>query len=420
MLEKAKKLLNEFKGSNYVYGAGVVDKTGEVAASIGKKAVLVRGGFKGSNEYVERIKRSLESNQVELAGIIKGANPNAPLEDLERVTNELKIANPDVIISFGGGSTIDCVKAAEVIRTLGGSIEEYFGTGLVSEKLKETGKKLTPHIAIQTVASSAAHLTKYSNITDVHTGQKKLIVDDAIVPGYPMFDFSATYQAPGGLTMDGALDGVAHSLEVLYGAHGKPNYQKVKEVAEVGISLIVENLTKAIEYPEDKDARDALCLGTDIGGYSIMIGGTNGGHLTSFSLVDILSHGRACAIMNPYYTVFFAPSIENGLKMVGNIFKKYGYSTEDFEALTGRALGVAVAKAMFALSEKIGFPTKLSEIEGFTEGHIHRALEAAKNPQLKMKLQNMPVPLTAEDVDEYMGSVLAAAKTGDLSMVKNQ
>jgi len=28
------------------------------------------------------------------------------------------------------------------------------------------------------------------------------------------------------------------------------------------------------------------------GGYAIMIGGTNGGHLTSFSLVDLLPHGR--------------------------------------------------------------------------------------------------------------------------------
>jgi len=38
-------------------------------------------------------------------------------------------------------------------------------------------------------------------------------------------------------------------------------------------------------------------------GYSIMVRGTNAGHLGSFSLVDILSHGRACAVLNPYYTI---------------------------------------------------------------------------------------------------------------------
>jgi hypothetical protein len=45
--------------------------------------------------------------------------------------------------------------------------------------------------------------------------------------------------------------------------------------------------------------------------------------------------------------------------------------------------------------------------------------EPVKNPQLKMKLENMPVPLTAESVDEYMGPILQAAKTGDLSVIKN-
>ena len=56
---------------------------------------------------------------------------------------------------------------------------------------------------------------------------------------------------------------------------------------------------------------------------------------------------------------------------------------------------------------------------GFTDAHIARALTAAKDPQLKMKLENMPVPLTAEMVDDYMGPVLQAAKTGDLSLIRN-
>jgi hypothetical protein len=36
-----------------------------------------------------------------------------------------------------------------------------------------------------------------------------------------------------------------------------------------------------------------------------------------------------------------------------------------------------------------------------------------------MKLENMPVPLTAEMVDEYMKPVLVAAKTGNLGTIKN-
>jgi len=417
--EKARSLLQEFKGNSYLYGNGVLKDVGEVAASVGKNTVLIHTEFPGVNNAKQTIRDSIEQAGGTLSAEIQGPRPNAPREDLLRITEELKRANPDAIISFGGGSTIDAAKAAEVLRTLGGTIDDYFGTGLVTKKLQATGKQLTPHIAIQTAASSGAHLTKYSNITDVHTGQKKLIVDEAIVPAYPVFDYTMTHNAPSALTADGGLDGVAHILEVFYGAVGKPYYDKLCEIAEAGISLIVQYLPKIQDNPQDTTAREALCLATDLGGYAIMIGGTNGGHLTSFSLVDVLSHGRACALMNPYYTVFFAPAIEGPLQVVGKIFKEAGYISEDLTNLNGRELGVAVTNGMFAFAKAIDFPTTLNEVEGFTPAHIERALTAAKNPQLKMKLENMPIPLTANMIDEYMGPILEAATGGDVSLIKN-
>lgn len=417
--KKAEMLMNGFKGGAYTHGRGVLDSVGSLARSAGKTAVLVRDNFPGSYVYINKIIGQLVQENITVLATVDGPGPNAPLEDLYRIKDVLIEHNPEFVISFGGGSTIDVLKSAEVLRTLGGDIEDYFGTGNVTRKCEEKGVKLCPHIAIQTVASSGAHLTKYSNITNVKTGQKKLIVDEAIVPSLPVFDYSVTYKAPKNLTMDGALDGIAHCLEVLYGAAGGDNYGKIKEVAETGIGLVVENIEKVIDNPDDYDARDALCMATDIGAYAIMLGGTNGGHLTSFSLVDIMSHGRACALMNPYYTVFFAPAIEDALRMVGTIYKRAGFTDKNLDTLSGRELGEAIAEAMFTLSKQIDFPTRLNQIQGFTQGHITRALEAAKNPQLKMKLQNMPIPLRAEQVDEYMGPILEAAKTGDISLIKN-
>jgi len=416
---KARTLMRKFKGGAYLFDAGVLPGIGQVVSRAGERAALVRGTFPGSDGYVRVIRHSMAEAGVELAGEVRGARPNAPREDLFRIADELGSLDFDVLVSFGGGSTIDAVKAAEVLRVLGGKIDDYFGTGLVSQALAETGKSLAPHVAVQTVASSAAHLTKYSNITDVSTGQKKLIVDEAIVPAYPVFDYAVTHSTPPPLTADGALDGISHSLEVLYGAVGKPNYAKIAQVAAASISLAVNFLPRALENPHDEQAREALCLATDLGGYAIMLGGTNGGHLTSFSLVDVLSHGRACAIMNPYYTVFFAPAIQEPLRLVGNIYRQAGLTTADLDRMGGRELGMAVAEAMFAFARRIGFPTHLGEVEGFTPRHIERALTAAKNPQLKMKLENMPVPLAAEMVDEYMGAVLYAARDGDLSLIKN-
>jgi len=419
MFDKSRKLLHDFKGNAYVYGAGVLPQVGHIVAEQGRRPVIVRETFPGSDSFVAEIRDSCSSAGVPIVGEIQGASPNAPRKDLFRIQSELEDSDPDVIISFGGGSTIDAAKAAEVLRSLGGEIDGYFGTGLVSAAKERMGKQLTPHVAIQTLASSGAHLTKYSNITSVDTGQKKLIVDEAIVPVRPMFDHAVTYGTPRSVTSDGALDGIAHSLEVLYGAAGKPTYEAVADVAATSIGLVVDHLPNVLADPGDEVGREALCLATDLGGYAIMIGGTNGGHLTSFSLVDVLSHGRACAMLNPYYTVLFAPAIEDALRLVGGIYRDAGLTSTDIDRLSGRDLGIAVAEAMLEFSRRIGFPTQLSEVEGFSRGHIDRALAAAKNPQLRMKLQNMPVPLTASMVDEYMGPVLEAAVDGNLDRIVN-
>jgi alcohol dehydrogenase class IV len=306
-----------------------------------------------------------------------------------------------------------------MLAVLGGDMEEYFGTGLVSKAMAAQNKLLIPHLAIQTAASSGAHLTKYANITNIKTGQKKLIVDDAIIPQRAIFDYAVTVKSPPSLTIDGGLDGISHVTEVLYGAVGKPQYSQILPIAVEVIRLVMTYLPRALEAPSDLLAREALGLATDLGGIAIMLGGTNGAHLNSFSLVEILSHGRACGMLNPYYTVFFSPAIQEPLSSLANLYHNLGYLSEESVHLSGRELGMAIARAMILFEERIGSPTRLVDVPGFTEGLLARILAAAKEPQLRMKLENMPVALAPELVDEYMGSVLLAAQSGNLDLVHN-
>ncbi|MCJ7619153.1 MAG: iron-containing alcohol dehydrogenase, partial [Anaerolineae bacterium] len=238
--DKSRELIHEFKQDRYVYGTAVLGEVGRLARELGDKAALVHPGFPGSQALVDTVAGSLVAAGVDLLGRIRGAAPNAPREDVFRIRTSLEELDPNVIVSLGGGSTIDATKAAEVLRALGGEIDDYFGTHRVTEKLQASGKSLTPLVAVQTAASSAAHLTKYSNITDKSTGQKKLIVDEAIVPSRALFDYDVTTSMPPTLTADGAWDGLSHSLEALYGAVGHPHYHKVAEVAKEGIGLVVE------------------------------------------------------------------------------------------------------------------------------------------------------------------------------------
>ena len=422
--QRAAELLREFKGDTYTFGLDCFDALGPAAASCGARAAVVVSGCgkPWGPPLHEAVRAALDASGVALAGeLIPGPKPNAPVADVLRIADALAGLHPDVVVAVGGGSCIDAAKAAlaySVLADVAADLHDYFGVGQVTTILEGADRKMVPLVAVQLASGSAAHLTKYSNVTNTESMQKMLIVDAAVVPPKAVFDYAKSATMSADFTMDGALDGVAHCVEVLYGS-GADVIGKVRPVSLLGIDLIVSNVKAACRDPEDVHAREALGLGTDLGGYAIMIGGTNGAHLTSFSLVDLLPHGRACALMNPYYTVLFAPAITDKLRAVGAIYKAAGYTGVDLDRLSGRELGLAVAEAMLALAREIGFPTTLGEVEGFSDGHIGKAIEAAKNPKLESKLRNMPVPLSADDVDTYMEPVLRAAQSGDFSLIRN-
>ncbi len=434
IIENAQKLLRNWKGESYIFGFEVLSRVGDYAVEYGNKALLIADGLgkPWAAGVVKAVVGSLKRKGIAYE-TIKGALPNAPREDLYRLALHVARLRPHVIIAVGGGSTIDSAKAANILAAysplqvqkalqvpeeIAGTIDPYFGVGTVTRVGNEAKRPLLPLMAVQTAASSGAHLTKYSNITDTLTGQKKLIVDEAIVPPVAVFDFGATLDLPLEVTLDGGLDGIAHAWEVFMGASGQSYYNQIKEVAEACLRLIVHGLPQVKADGHDRQARLCLGLGTDLGGYAIMIGGTSGPHLGSFSLIDVLSHGRACAILNPYYTVLFSPKIQDQLLFFAQILKAGGFIKARVEDKRGRALAMLVARGMIQFSKALGFPVTLADA-GVSKAHLKRMIQAAKDPQLRMKLHNMPIPMEPDrgDVERLMKPTLEAAFTGNLDLI---
>lgn len=425
-IDEARKLLKNFKGDNYTFGIGCLKILGDYVNEFGDNTLLIISGSSWAKVLRRRILNILNESGIKILAEVDTAAPNTPDEDVIKLANIINLTNPKSITCVGGGSAIDCAKAANVLASLTpgeNDLEPFFGVGKVREISKEKEKKPYPLIAVQVASGSGAHLSGNANVTFTRTNQKKLISDDIIVPQRAVFDYYTSLTAPGDLTMDGALDGLAHSLEIYFGADGSSTkYSEIEKVCLTSIVIIVNTLPLLIDDLKNIKYREMIGLATDLGGYALMLGGTNGPHLNSYTLVDVVTHGRACAILIPYYTVFFSTAIKDKLEKLAGIYKRYidaRYTSEKILKLDARELGEVIAKAMIAFSNKIGFPTKLDEIERFTDSHIDRAITAAKNPQLDTKLKNMPVPLSAELVDEYMRPIIMAAKVGDFSLIKN-
>nr|HPI99173.1 iron-containing alcohol dehydrogenase [Synergistales bacterium] len=245
--KKARRLIEEFKGKSYSFGKGNLRKTGKYSGEFGEKVLLI-GNRAHLGGVFDEILGSFRKHALELAGgeVVRGAGQNTPREDVYRLANYIFHYRPDCLVAVGGGSTIDAVKAANILAALAEEsmdIDDYFGTGIVTGLLEKYGAELLPLVAVQTNASSGSHLTRYSNITDPSSGQKKLIVDEAITPDRAVFDYSVTSTVPLAVSLDGAMDGISHCLEVFYGAT-KENFRKIEEIALTGIELIIRSAAR--------------------------------------------------------------------------------------------------------------------------------------------------------------------------------
>ncbi|MGB3986253.1 MAG: iron-containing alcohol dehydrogenase, partial [Limnochordia bacterium] len=119
-----------------------------------------------------------------------------------------------------------------------------------------------------------------------------------------------------------------------------------------------------------------------------------------------------------YYAVLFAAAVERQLMVLGRVLAAHGMIAEDLEGLSGRDLALAVAEGMQRFLQSLGAPISLRELQGFSTDHLERMLTAAKDPQLRMKLENMPIPIPPHKIDSAIGSVLEAVAAGDLRLVQ--
>ncbi len=416
----ARELLGAFKGSSYVFGPGTIGDVGRFATGAGERWLLVTGRSSRQNGMGSALEAAFREAGLRIVRQCAGARPNSPVEDVLRVRRQLSATVPDAVVGLGGGSLIDALKASVVLAVLGGACEDYYGVDKVSARLAGTGKRLPPVLAVQTASGSGAHLTKYANVTDMAVPQKKLFIDDAVVPPLALFDYDATATMSREFTAVGAFDGMCHLLEVYLGVPpGDPRLGLVQRIALVGLELIIASLPQVLRDPASRVLRENIGLGTDLGGHAIMVGSTNGPHLNSFSLVDVMDHGKATAILAPYYACFFAPAVPDRIARVGEVYQRYGYldSRHDLASADPGEAGLLVAEGMMHLARTVGFPTSLGQVPGYTDAHEQRVLSAAKDPALASKLQSMPVPMGPDDVDRCMAKILRAARQGDLSVI---
>ncbi|UCG94467.1 MAG: iron-containing alcohol dehydrogenase, partial [Candidatus Aerophobus sp.] len=198
------------------FGKGMIEKVGEEAKKLGKRALVVTGGKSARRMgALKKVEDSLKKMGVKTI-LFEGVEANPGLETIKRGMNLAKKEKCQIIVGLGGGSPMDAAKGIAVSSTNPGGFTQYLGRN----KLKEAP---LPVIAIPTTAGTGSEVTPYAVFTTTDgKHQKKIMADDFIFPKVALVDPELTLSLPSLVTADAGIDALSHAIEGLIYNRSQP------------------------------------------------------------------------------------------------------------------------------------------------------------------------------------------------------
>lgn len=210
------------------------------------------------------------------------------------------------IIAFGGGSSMDCAKAAgaRIVKPKQ-SIGQMKG-------LLKVHKRLPLLIAVPTTAGTGSETTLAAVITDSEKHHKYPINDFSLIPRYAVLDYHETLGLPGNITATTGMDALTHAVEAYIGGS---TTRETREMAEEAVHLIYQHLKAAYDNGQDKEARSGMLKAAYCAGVAFTKSYVGYIHAVAHSLGGQYGtpHGLANAVILPVVLRMYGPACEKKL-----------------------------------------------------------------------------------------------------------
>lgn len=210
------------------------------------------------------------------------------------------------LIAFGGGSSMDCAKAAGArIVKPGQSIHQMKG-------LLKVHKKLPLLIAIPTTAGTGSETTLAAVITDSEKHHKYPINDFSLIPRYAVLDYHETMGLPRSITATTGMDALTHAVEAYI---GNSTTKETRMMAEEAVHLIYQHLKAAYDDGTNKEARSGMLKAAYCAGVAFTKSYVGYIHAVAHSLGGQYGtpHGLANAVILPIVLRMYGPACQKKL-----------------------------------------------------------------------------------------------------------
>lgn len=323
----------------------------------------------------------LADKLVKLSGgkikaVFSDIRPNPTTDNVNACVDVMRSIGADFAVALGGGSPMDCCKAACAIAKGDDKIEAYHS----GSKAISTDEAI-PMIAVTTTSGTASEVTNISVLTDLAKNLKQPMNDPAMYPKIAVIDPVLTLTVPPQITASTGLDVLSHAIESYWATLNQPICSACSVYAA---RLVFEYLERAYNHPDDLLAREKMAEASIVAGVAFSHPRTTGSHACSFPLTNIygVPHGEACAFTLDYFVKFNAKHADEDGRITA-FARDCGFDTPD-----------AMADEIAAMKRRMGMRTNLSQIGCTTDEQIRELTQKS----MSMLMKRNPIELTEENI----------------------
>jgi hydroxyacid-oxoacid transhydrogenase len=401
----------EMATSSVRFGHGVTEEIGMDLVDMGARRVMVVTDPNLSKlPPVATVLESLERQKVEFS-LFDRVRVEPTDESFQEAISFAREQPFDAFVAVGGGSTIDTAKAANLYSCYPADLLKYVNPPIGEGK--PVPGELKPLVAVPTTSGTGSETTGVAIIDLVKMHAKTGIAHRRLKPTLGLIDPINTRTLPRLAVAATGLDVLSHAVESYTALPFdqrsapdrpllRPAYQGSNPISDIwsaeALRLVSRFLVRAVEDPEDEEARSWMLLAASYAGVGFGNAGVHLPHGMSYPVSGLVRD-----YWPPGYQVDW-PLVPHGISVILNapaVFHFTACASPERHLEAAGFLGVDVSRAkpvdagrlladrITAFMERLGVPNGLSAI-GYTREDIPALVEGTLPQHRVTKLSPRP------------------------------
>ncbi len=291
-----------------IFGSGSIAQLGSLCkARQWHRALVVSDENLLACHLVDRVCEILQSECIDAFAFTE-TEPEPSIETATKAIATSASFGADVVIGLGGGSSMDLAKVVATLLSCGGKASDYFGFDRVPHPT-------LPLVCVPTTAGTGSEVSHSAVLTDVAAEMKVSMQSRFLRPNIALIDPELALSCPRQVTAESGIDVLVHAIE----AYTAIDAEQMPEgnaysgrtpltntLCEQAIGLVGQYLIRAVETPDDLEAREGMASAALLAGMAFSNAGVAVVHALEYPIGGALhcSHGGGNGMLLPFVMRF--------------------------------------------------------------------------------------------------------------------